>query len=218
MTYSLTLTSISLVRISGCGGPPSLLASSTSGVRRRGRTCSICGGASWSRPLRCLCTAAVRVADWEPTHTRDMPDGVGEYRSTLFRWGGSDCTYIKSYVGTRAREDVNLLGDIATEEDVAWGKDSDDTFGGTGVRTSEPENLTETGLLADDHRAVPLGIWGRRFSRLPTTVHRHQKVLRPSPVVQRRALTGSTREDRAEGRNDKNVLSSKPLSAPDPPA
>lgn len=42
-------------------------------------------------------------ASWEPTHTGDMPDGLGEYCSDLFRWGGSDCTYVKSYVGARER-------------------------------------------------------------------------------------------------------------------
>ena len=47
---------------------------------------------------------------------------------------------------------MNLIGDVAMDEDAAWGRDSDDAVGGTGVRTSKPENLT---LLADNNRAVP---------------------------------------------------------------
>lgn len=46
---------------------------------------------------------------------------------------------------------MNVLGDVALDEDVTWGQDSD-AFGGPGVRTSKPE---EMGLLADDNRAIP---------------------------------------------------------------
>ena len=55
---TLTLSSISLVRISGCGGPPtSLLARLTSGVSQGWSTCSACGDEE-------LVTAV--IAAWAP--------------------------------------------------------------------------------------------------------------------------------------------------------
>ena len=62
--------------------------------------------------------------------------------------GGSDCTYIGSYTGIRGGGD--LLGYVAMDEDIAWGRDGDDPLGYMGVRRSKPENLSKMGMLMDD--------------------------------------------------------------------
>jgi hypothetical protein len=56
----------------------------------------------------------------------------------------------------------DLLGDIAMDEDEAWGRGSDDAFGDTGVGTSKPENLV--GVWDDDAARLSkkkrtLGCW-----------------------------------------------------------
>ena len=79
---------------------------------------SLCGR------LRRLSAPDQLEASWELTHCARYSGyaqrRMGVPRAPYVGWGGSDCTYIKSYIGSHERG-VNLLGDVALDEDVAWG-------------------------------------------------------------------------------------------------
>ena len=130
----------------------------------------------------------------------DKPDGVCEHPERAIVVGVDLDVRMLNRTERGAGEglSVSLLGDVAMNEDVAWEGGSDDIFGDTGVRTSKTENLTKMGMLMDDDGVERyLGCLGSAASQLPITVHWHRRALleyRPSPVAQRTALAGSTRE------------------------
>ena len=136
---------------------------------------------------------------------RDKSDGVCEHPEHVIVVGVDLAVRMLGRIerGEGEGPSVRLLGDVAMNEDVAWGGGgcSDDIFEDTGVRTSKTENLTKMGMLMyDDGVERYLGCLESAASQPPITVHWHRTALleyRPSPVAQRTALAGSTREGKS---------------------
>jgi hypothetical protein len=101
-----------------------------------------------------------------------MSDGICEHRERAVVVGVDLAVgWICMSVDGDARETGrSLLGDVAMDEDVAWGRGSDDAFGDTGVRTPQPENL-HNGYSHDEAnfgRKRTLGLWPlAEFSKKP---------------------------------------------------